>query len=74
MKIDLLDFEGSLNLDLYIKWIQALERYLEIKQYSDEKTFKMVVLKLKKYAFLWYENTKGKKLRKEGLGSELDLN
>ena len=74
MKIDLLDFEGSLNLDLYIKWIQALERYLEIKQYSDEKTFKMVVLKLKKYAFLRYENTKGKKLRKEGLGSELDLN
>jgi len=57
MKIDPPDFEGSLNPYLYIEWIQALEIYFEIKEYSDEKAFQMAILKLKKYASLWYENT-----------------
>jgi len=36
---------------------------LEIKKYSDEKDLKVVVLKLKKYASLWYENIKKQRAR-----------
>jgi len=32
MKIYPQEFEGSLNLDLYVEWVQALERFFEIKE------------------------------------------
>ena len=35
-----------------------MERIVEIKGYYGEKAFKLVVLKLKQYASLWYENLK----------------
>jgi len=58
MKFDPPEFEGNLNPDLFIEWTQSLERFFEVKEYSDEKAFKVAVLKLKKYASLWYENLK----------------
>ena len=58
MKIDPLEFEGNLNPDLLIEWLQAVERFFKIKEYSDEKAFKVAVVKLKRYASLWYENVK----------------
>ena len=36
----------------------TIERFFEIKEYSDEKAFKVSILKLKKYASLCYENIK----------------
>ena len=58
IKFDPLEFEGNLNPDLFIEWIQTLERFFEVKEYSNEKPFKVAILKLKKYASLWYENVK----------------
>ena len=58
MKFDPHEFEGSLHPNLYLEWMQSFERFLDIKEYSKEKAFKVVVLKLKKYASVWYENTK----------------
>jgi len=52
MKFGPLEFKGNLNSDLFIKWMQALERFFEIKEYFDEKAFKVAILKLKKYASL----------------------
>jgi len=63
VKIDPLEFEGNLNLDLFIEWMQALEIFFEIKEYFDEKAFKVAVLKLKKYTSLWYENVKKQRAR-----------
>ena len=65
IKFDPPEFEGNLNPNLFIEWIQALERFFEVKEYSDEKAFKVVVLKLKKYASPWYENIK-KQREREG--------
>jgi len=65
MKFDPPEFEGNLNRDLFIEWIQALEHFFEIKVYSDERAFKVASLKLKKYASLWYENVKNQRA-KEG--------
>jgi len=33
-------------------------RIFEVKGYSDEKAFKLVILKMKGYVSLWYENLK----------------
>jgi len=63
MKINPPEFEGNLNPDLFIEWMQALERFFEIKEYFDEKAFKVAVLKLKRYASLWYENIKKQQVR-----------
>ena len=43
--------------------MQALERFFEIKEYSNEKAFKVIVLKVKKYASLWYENIRKQRAR-----------
>ena len=64
-KFDPSDFEGTLNLDVYLEWIQTVERFFEVNGYSDENSFKIAILKLKKYAHLWYENTKRQRA-KEG--------
>ena len=56
MKIDPAKFEGNLNPNLFIEWIQALERFFEIKEYYDEKAFKVTVLKLKNYSSLGHES------------------
>ena len=40
-----------------------MERFFEIKDYDDEKAFKVVVLKLKKCASLGYENIKRQRAR-----------
>jgi len=58
MKFDPPEFEGKLNPDLFIEWSQALEHFFEIKEYSDERAFKVAILKLKRYASPWYENAK----------------
>jgi len=35
-----------------------MKRIFELKQYNDEKSFKLVILKMKGYASLRYENLK----------------
>jgi len=57
MRFDPAKFKGTLNADHYLEWLQTLERFFDIKEYSDDKAFKIVVLKIKKYASLWYENS-----------------
>ena len=63
LKFDPPEFEGNLNPNLFMEWIRALERFLEAREYSDEKAFKVAVLKLKKYVSLWYENVKKQRAR-----------
>ena len=36
----------------------AIERIIKLKEYKDEKGFKLVIFKLKQYASLWYETLK----------------
>jgi len=40
-----------------------VKRFFEIKQYSDEKDFTVAILRIKKYASLWYENLKTQQAR-----------
>ena len=58
VKIEPPDYEGSLDPEDYLEWVQSIERVFEAKNYSDVKSFKVAVMKLKKYASLWYEHLK----------------
>ena len=58
IKVEPLEFNGNLNADEYLKWVQALDRIFQAKGYNDEKSFKVASLKLMRYASLWFENVK----------------
>ena len=63
LKFDPPEFKGNLNPEVFLEWMQSIERFFEIKKYSDYKAFKIAILKLKKYASLWYENLKRQRSR-----------
>ena len=73
MKFDPPEFEGNLNPAIFLEGNQFIERFFEIKEYTDEKAFKVVVLKLKRYASLWYENIKRQRAREGKASSQLGL-
>ena len=74
LKFEPPDFEGNLNPEVFLEWIQSIERIFEIKEYSDEKSFEIAILKLKKYASLWYETSRDRGLGKAKPGSRLGPN
>ncbi|GJZ20653.1 putative nucleotidyltransferase, ribonuclease H [Tanacetum coccineum] len=57
------EFHRGTNPDNFIEWLNDIENIFEDKGYSDEKSYKVVVLKFKKYASLWWENVKSKRER-----------
>ena len=57
-------FDGNLNPENYLGWIQAIERMFGLKEYNDEKSSKFSILKLKGYTSLWYEHLKNSRLEK----------
>ena len=65
LKIDLPDFDGNLDPNGLIDWLNEIERVFEFKGYSDEKKCKIAILKFKGYASLWWENVR-KKREREG--------
>jgi len=56
--------DGNFNLKRYLDWVQPMERIFELKEYNDEKSFKMVILKMKGYASLRHEVLKRNRVRK----------
>ncbi|XP_074315568.1 uncharacterized protein LOC141651769 [Silene latifolia] len=65
LKLDIPDFDGEMDPEKFLDWIRQAERVFEYKEYDDKKQFKVAILKLTKYAYLWYENLK-KQRKKEG--------
>ena len=64
LKIKASKFDDNLKMKNYIDWVQVIERIIELKEYNDEKAFKLVIHKLKGYASLWYETLKKHRARK----------
>lgn len=65
LKVDLPEFNGSLDPNGFIDWLHEIERVFEFKGYNAEKKCKVAILKFKEYASLWWENTR-KKREREG--------
>jgi len=52
-KVDIPEFEGKLDPDDFLEWMQTIERIFEYKEIPEDKKVKLVALKLGKYASLW---------------------
>ena len=63
-KVEIPEFEGQLSPDEFIDWMNAVERVFEYKDVLDDKKFKLIVLKLRKYASIWWSNVLSKRARK----------
>ncbi|PWA49561.1 hypothetical protein CTI12_AA478130 [Artemisia annua] len=56
VKVDIPDFESNLHPDEFIDWLYTVERVFDIKNLSDEQKVKLVAIKLKKNASIWWEH------------------
>ena len=50
--------------DAFLDWLQMVERVFNYKDIPDEKKVKLVALKLRKYASIWWANLVTKRARK----------
>ncbi|GKV41382.1 hypothetical protein SLEP1_g48925 [Rubroshorea leprosula] len=57
IKIDISYFEGRLQPDEFIDWLHTVERVFEFKDIPDDKHVKLVAIKLKKHASIWYQSS-----------------
>ncbi|PWA46995.1 hypothetical protein CTI12_AA504100 [Artemisia annua] len=56
VKVDIPDFKGKSHPDEFIDWLYTVERVFDIKNLSDEQKVKLVAIKLKKNASIWWEH------------------
>ena len=49
--------------DDFLEWLQTVERVFEYKEIPDEQKVKVIALKLRKYASLWWTNLLAKRAR-----------
>jgi len=62
-KVDISEFEGKLDPDDFIEWLQTVERIFDYKEIPKDKKVKIMALKLRKYASLWWTNLLTKSVR-----------
>jgi len=63
IKVDIPEFEGRLQPDDFIDWVCTVERMFELKDVLDDKRVKLIAIKLKKLASIWWENLKRQRER-----------
>jgi len=63
-KVDIPEFEGQLDPDYFLDWLQTVERVFEYDDILEDKKVKLVALKLRKYASIWWANLVAKRARK----------
>ena len=64
-KVDIPEFKSQLDPDLFLDWLRMVERVFDYKDVPEEKKVKLVALKLRKYASIWWANVVAKRARKE---------
>lgn len=57
-KVDIPEFERKMQLDKFLNWLHLVERVFDYEDVPDHHKVKFVVIKLKKYTSLWWENLK----------------
>ena len=62
-KVDIPEFEGRLQPDEFLDWLRTVERVFDLKDIPDEQKVKIVAIKLKKHASIWWENLNTKRVR-----------
>ena len=62
-KIEVPEFEGKVDLEDFLDCLYTLERIFEYKDIPDNKKGKLIALRLRKYASLWWTNLCAKRVR-----------
>ena len=57
------EFEGRLDPNEFLEWLQAMERAFEFKEIPEDKKVKLVGLKLRSFACLWWTSLLAKRVR-----------
>ncbi|XP_056694837.1 uncharacterized protein [Spinacia oleracea] len=65
IKVDIPDFEGGVHPDDFIEWLHTVERVFDFKDIPDDRKVKIVAIKFKKHASIWWENLKRQRERED---------
>lgn len=63
MKIEIPEFDGKIHPDDFIDWVNTVERVFYLKYVPDPIKVKLVAIKLRKSASLWWEHEKKRRQR-----------
>ena len=63
IKVDIPEFEGNLEPNDFLDWLQSVERLFKYKKVPEEQKVKIVAAKLKQHTLIWWENLKRKRKR-----------
>jgi len=62
-RVEIPECEGKLDPEEFLDWLHTMERVFEYKDVPEEKKVKLVALRLRKYASLWWTNLCAKRVR-----------
>ena len=62
-RVELPEFEGKLDPDEFLEWLSTVERIFDYKEVPEDKKVKLIALRLRKYASLWWTNLCNKRIR-----------
>ena len=71
MKIEIPEFDGKSHPDDFIDWLSTVERIFDLKDIPDPLKVKLVAIKLRKSASLWWEHEK--KRRQQAQKSKVEM-
>ena len=63
LKADIPMYEGRIQPDEFIDWLNTVERVFDYQDVPEEEKVKIVAIKLKKHASIWWEQLKMKRAR-----------
>ncbi|VVA41673.1 Hypothetical predicted protein, partial [Prunus dulcis] len=55
MKVDIMEFEGSIKPDEFINWLNTVERVFDYKEVPNHCMLKIMAIKLTKFASAWWK-------------------
>jgi len=62
-RVEIPEFEGKLDPEDFLDWLHTVERVFEYKDIPEDKKVKLIALRLRKYASLWWTNLCAKRVR-----------
>ncbi|XP_062155188.1 uncharacterized protein LOC133863244 [Alnus glutinosa] len=63
VKVDIPEFEGRMQPDEFIDWLNTIEQIFDYKDVLDHNKVKLVAIKLRKHASIWWKHLKRQRER-----------
>ncbi|KAJ0534568.1 putative nucleotidyltransferase, Ribonuclease H [Helianthus annuus] len=63
LRTEIPEFEGRLQPDDFLDWLQTVERVFDLRDIPEQLKVKVVAIRLRRYASLWWENLKRQRAR-----------